>query len=84
MKDSKAYLEAAKLIHEHKEKYSCFALGILDELNDFWEPTPLSRSFGWDTGFDEEWMNAAEPNEARRIRVLLLCLMSAKAKMEGR
>ena len=83
MKPSAIYLEAAKLVDRGEALYSCWAI---DDIERFYcsGPKSLVDDYSRNTGFKDLEMTDVFNNEKRQIRVLLLCLMSAKAKSEGR
>ena len=87
MKNSEAYLQAAELIDSRQELYSCCAIarvvgGSAGSSN--FAIVPLARTYVEDTEFslwDADIQLYAK--RAQQIRVLLLCLMAAKAESEG-
>jgi len=82
MKPSAIYLEAAKLVDRGEALYSCWAIDDIEQSTV--DADSLVDDYRRDTGFKElEMVDVFDPKN-QQIRVLLLCLMSAKAKSEGR
>ena len=82
MKPSKIYLEAAKRIDNGTNTYSCCAIQDYQYL--YGTKKDLADTYMVETDFDISYVwNISRPR-ARQLRVLLLCLMSAKAKAEGK
>jgi hypothetical protein len=84
MKDSKIYLQAAQLIDQHKESYSCLAIASAAG-RVWWENEPLAVEYCKHMGFvnNDLYVPMMKKAKRRNLRVWLLLLASAIAKSEG-
>lgn len=87
MKPSEIYLEAAMLIDAWKVKYSCIAIRNAAKWSDSYLSLPIARDYEGFWGYaraelQNEIKRNATDDEARELRVWLLCMAAVIAEDE--